>query len=683
MTGGISLSGSLPQINSNIAFVGGNNTINGNNNRIFFVAGGTVSFANLTLTGGVARGGDGNPGESAANSDRFGLVGAAGGGGGGGAGLGGALYMDSGAVTLTNVVFNNNQAIGGNGGRGGGAGLGSSITSGSTNISATANGGPAGSGSSGGAGSFSGGGSGGSASARITSPDLSTSPAPGSKGGFGGGGGGGGAAVVATDASLGPDSSDGGSGGNFGGNGGRGGSIVSGGGGGISIDVQGGGGGGGAGLGGAIFLRSGILTLDTVSFNNNSATGGSSGGVRSTAGLGKGGAIFVLDSLTNSNGNNLGMPSSLPTIQGTNVSFSGNSAADDTSTATDNDNIYGASLPLPVPNTDPTTTGIANVTVNEDAPATVINLFDVFADAQTPDSSLIYSVRANSNTGLVGTSITGGNLTLTYTANAFGTANLTVRATDPGGRFVDTSFSITVSPVNDAPVVNLPSSPQVVPLSNVITGLSVSDIDAGNSPVRVTLTLLGGSLTVNSSVSGGIPSSGITNNNSSSVTLTGTLAQINATLANAQGLRYSPGLNFLGSASLSVSINDNGNTGAGPAGGLSNTKTLALSLRDLGTFSTLRSSVTVLGTVSAANPAETYRISLTRPTTLNFNLSVFTGNADLDILSADGTTVLFSSTNPGLVAENLSRQLATGSYLVRVRRVSGATGYSLSVTQVG
>ncbi|MBF2048181.1 MAG: DUF4347 domain-containing protein, partial [Elainella sp. C42_A2020_010] len=34
-----------------------------------------------------------------------------------------------------------------------------------------------------------------------------------------------------------------------------------------------------------------------------------------------------------------------------------------------------------LPNSPPTTAGIANVTVNEDAPATVINLFDAFADA--------------------------------------------------------------------------------------------------------------------------------------------------------------------------------------------------------------------------------------------------------------------------------------------------------------
>ncbi len=79
----------------------------------------------------------------------------------------------------------------------------------------------------------------------------------------------------------------------------------------------------------------------------------------------------------------------------------------------------------------------------------------------------------------------------------------------------------------------------------------------------------------------------------------------------------------------------------------------------------------------------TYKFTLNRTTSLLFNLSVATGNADLDILAADGTTVLYSSTNPLLLPETFTRQLAAGNYFARVRLVTGSTGYNLNITQIG
>ncbi|MFN6487859.1 calcium-binding protein, partial [Nostoc sp. DedQUE02] len=97
------------------------------------------------------------------------------------------------------------------------------------------------------------------------------------------------------------------------------------------------GGGGGAGLGGGIFVRSGSLTLNNTSFTNNTATGGTG----ANSGQGLGGAIFIMQSTTN-NGSNQGMPTVLPTVTSVgNPSFSGNSAANDPGTATNNDDVYG------------------------------------------------------------------------------------------------------------------------------------------------------------------------------------------------------------------------------------------------------------------------------------------------------------------------------------------------------
>ena len=106
-------------------------------------------------------------------------------------------------------------------------------------------------------------------------------------------------------------------------------------------------------------------------------------------------------------------------------------------------------------NDTPTTTGIANVTVTEDAPDMVIDLFAAFADAEDADAALTYTVTNNTNPALfTSTAIDGaaGTLTLDYAPSANGTADITVRATDTGGLWVETTFTVTVNAVNDAPV---------------------------------------------------------------------------------------------------------------------------------------------------------------------------------------------------------------------------------------
>lgn len=106
-----------------------------------------------------------------------------------------------------------------------------------------------------------------------------------------------------------------------------------------------------------------------------------------------------------------------------------------------------------VANLDPTTTGITPVTVNEDAANTVINLTTFFNDVEDGAAALTYSVQTNTNTGLVTTTVdnTANTLTLAYVADANGTADITVRATDSGTKFVDSTFTVTINAVNDKP----------------------------------------------------------------------------------------------------------------------------------------------------------------------------------------------------------------------------------------
>lgn len=105
-------------------------------------------------------------------------------------------------------------------------------------------------------------------------------------------------------------------------------------------------------------------------------------------------------------------------------------------------------------NSDPLTSGIANVNVSEDASDYVINLYDAFSDAEDSDVNLTYTITGNTNTGLFNAAtISIGTLTLDFKENAFGSAQLTIRATDTGGSYAEGSFVLTISPVADSPSV--------------------------------------------------------------------------------------------------------------------------------------------------------------------------------------------------------------------------------------
>ncbi|MFZ5868627.1 MAG: DUF4347 domain-containing protein [Thermodesulfobacteriota bacterium] len=100
------------------------------------------------------------------------------------------------------------------------------------------------------------------------------------------------------------------------------------------------------------------------------------------------------------------------------------------------------------------TTPISDVTVDEDAANTVFSLYPHFQDSEDTDDLLTYTVVDNTNPSLFAdVNISDPtNFTLNYAPDANGTANITIRATDTGGLFVDDTFTVTVNPINDAPV---------------------------------------------------------------------------------------------------------------------------------------------------------------------------------------------------------------------------------------
>jgi hypothetical protein len=142
------------------------------------------------------------------------------------------------------------------------------------------------------------------------------------------------------------------------------------------------------------------------------------------------------------------------------------------------------------------------------------------------------------------------------------------------------TVTITINPVNDAPFNTVPGTQTVDENTDlVVSGISVADVDAGAGDLVMTLTVNNGTLTVNDGVAGGLAMGDIIGNETNTVVLTGTLNELNTTLADTNGLTYRGSLDFVGSDTLTVTSNDQGNTGA--SGPLSDTDTVMITVNDV------------------------------------------------------------------------------------------------------
>lgn len=124
------------------------------------------------------------------------------------------------------------------------------------------------------------------------------------------------------------------------------------------------------------------------------------------------------------------------------------------------------------------------------------------------------------------------------------------------------TFTITVTPVNDAPTNRVPNTQTILEDSELVFTndklISISDIDAGNNPVQVKVIANNGILTWNESKT----LTTAQGKGTGTVTLTGKLTDINADL---NGLTFKPSTNFIGFTAIQVITNDQGSTGDGQA----------------------------------------------------------------------------------------------------------------------
>ena len=201
-----------------------------------------------------------------------------------------------------------------------------------------------------------------------------------------------------------------------------------------------------------------------------------------------------------------------------------------------------------------------SVTIPEDTPKSI---FLVATDVE--NDQLTFTVVSGPSHGTL--TVLGFGHTYTPAANYNGTDSFTFKATDPAGAESQTAtVSITVTAVNDAPV-NIIPTPQVTDKNTTLVfsaansnAISVSDVDAGADPLRITLTAGNGTLTLGGTA--GLTFTAGDGTDDAVMTFAGTQTDLNAAL---NGIAFKPTADYSGFASIHLNTSDQGSTGAGGA----------------------------------------------------------------------------------------------------------------------
>ncbi|MDQ4125933.1 MAG: Ig-like domain-containing protein, partial [Actinomycetota bacterium] len=145
--------------------------------------------------------------------------------------------------------------------------------------------------------------------------------------------------------------------------------------------------------------------------------------------------------------------------------------------------------------------------------------------------------------------------------------SLTVEATDNGtpARAGSNTITVNLTNVNEAPVITAPGTVNAqYEVAKTVSGVSVADPDAGNNAVVMTMSVLDGTLTVDTSVLNGLVPGDVAGNGTDVLAIGGSLAKINTTLGAANGLTYTSDSGFSGlSDTLAIAVNDGGHSGSG------------------------------------------------------------------------------------------------------------------------
>lgn len=243
-------------------------------------------------------------------------------------------------------------------------------------------------------------------------------------------------------------------------------------------------------------------------------------------------------------------------------------------------NLVTRNVTITAVNDSPVISAPTNVTVTEDtlSPVTGIILSDVDSASGTltltvgsgilgavPGGGVTVGGTATVRTltgsiSDINAYIAAGNLKFTPVQNS--TTSLTLGLSLDTGSVATATRDLTldITPVNDAPTISGPVSINVTEdVAKSMAGITFGDVDSGTGSVRVIFSVANGNGTFTATASSGVT---VTNNGTNAITLEGTVADINTLVSNGR-LTYLGALNATGVKTMSISINDNGNTGSG------------------------------------------------------------------------------------------------------------------------
>ncbi len=205
-------------------------------------------------------------------------------------------------------------------------------------------------------------------------------------------------------------------------------------------------------------------------------------------------------------------------------------------------------------------------TFAEDSVSNAVNPLSNDTDANPGDTLTVMAV-SDPPHGTAAIVSGGSNVTYTPDANYNGPDSFTYTISDGHGGTDTATISITVTAVNDAPVNTVPGAQSTNEDASLTFNaananlISIADLDIAETAggmFTVTLSVTNGTLSL-SGTTGLVFTTGDGTGDASMI-FTGSPANVNAAL---DGLSYAPAANYNGSASLSLTTEDQGNTGAG------------------------------------------------------------------------------------------------------------------------
>ena len=207
-----------------------------------------------------------------------------------------------------------------------------------------------------------------------------------------------------------------------------------------------------------------------------------------------------------------------------------------------------------------------------------------------------------------------------------------------GGLEPSGTFSISIAAVNDAPAITLPADQTASEdVELAISGISIADTDAGSNDVKVTLSVGHGTLTLASLTGLAFVTGDGTGD--SSMSFTGSVSAINTALA--AGVKYLGTQNYNGSDSLSITVNDQGNTGVDP-------DTVSALTGDDGSLTSQSTTATLGITVRSVNDAPVMTVPDAQSVNEDTNLAL-TGVSIADIDATSGAVQITLGVSHGTI----------------------------------